>query len=162
MKKLFFNITSASWFKQLSNQKMLKFEVFYMYMTVACFLVGIGIGREVELGVEFQWPFYVLITPFLIGFIMRLASYFYTPSKLIEDQFPFTQLFRFLDIRYMSQKKLYPNWRERLKHVRRLWDEEFSISPEWVMRNPPMLQRLRVLICVGATCIGLILALLIY
>src|SRR5690606_13746965 len=113
----------------------LKFEVFYLWMSVSCLLLGFAIMREVRLGVEFQSTFYWLITPFLIGAIMRVGSYFYEPEKEIEDRFWKTQLFRFLDPGYNIQKTLYPNYSERLRRLKEMWNVEYGVSPSWVKSN---------------------------
>ncbi len=141
MKELIYNLISTSWFKQLENGKVLKFEVFYMWMSFAAFLVGVGAGHDGKLthGVEYSAFYYIFITPMLIGWALR-ASTFYgwlQVSKKVEDAYWQTQLMRFMDPSYLMQREIYGDWSNRLAVLKLMWYNKYDQTVEVTRANAP-------------------------
>lgn len=163
MKDLIYNLISTSWFKQLKNGKVLKFEVFYIWMSLAAFLVGVGTGHDGKLshGLEYTAFYYIFLIPMLIGWTLRVSTFtgWFKVSKQIEDAYWETQLMRFMDPRYKIQREIYGPWQIRLGVLKSMWYKKYDQSVEFTRANAPWILRdgKQVLFLPIAAALGLIL-----
>lgn len=157
---LFFMLISASWFPQLPNKKVMKWEYFYVWMSIAGFFGAYGLGRDVENNVEFSTQYYLFISMFIIGWVLKAGTVFgYKAGRSVQEYFWETQLMRFMDPKHSKQFLNYPNRIDRLRVLKLMWFNKHDVTVEWTRANAPFILKIQIALLIGLTGLGLFLGL---
>jgi hypothetical protein len=154
----FYGLVSASWFPQLPNNKVIKLEIFYAWMSIGGFFAAYGIARDHVNNVDFSTQSTVLASIFLLGWILRVGTVFgYNASKAVQEKFWRTQLMRFLDPKHQLQFDNYPNSSELLKEYKERWIDKYGVTVEWTRANAPYWQKVQIALLIGCVALGITL-----